>query len=137
MINSGLGFQLAKTNVIVSARWYIWSYVLLDVFVSIWYGLVLYDEFKMHRPKPITDGRARGRVNDIGRQCHVKEPCQELFYGQEAIRVYFLAEWTLRPRRSQSRKSCLFNDLGTLLLRSHSRLLHFSQIGGAPLLVLL
>jgi hypothetical protein len=60
MINSGLGFQLAKTNVIVSAKWYIWSYVILGVFVSIWCGLVLYDEFKMHRPKPITDGRVRG-----------------------------------------------------------------------------
>ncbi|RDL30788.1 uncharacterized protein BP5553_10133 [Venustampulla echinocandica] len=47
MINSGLGFQLAKTNAVVPARWYIWSYVLLGVFVFIWCGLVLYDGFKI------------------------------------------------------------------------------------------
>jgi hypothetical protein len=67
MINSGLGFQLAKTNVIVSTRWYIWSYVLLGVFVSLWCSLVLYDELKMHQPMAVTEGRAQGRINDIGR----------------------------------------------------------------------
>ena len=62
MINSGLGFQLAKTNVIVSARWYIWSYVLLGVFVSIWCSLVVYDEFRKHRHRAVTDRRERTEI---------------------------------------------------------------------------
>lgn len=62
MINSGLGFQLAKTNVIVTTTWYIWSYVLLGVFVSIWCSLVVYDKFRIHQPKSVADGRERGQV---------------------------------------------------------------------------
>lgn len=57
MINSGLGFQLARTNVIVSSGWYIWSYILLGFFVSIWCILVLYDQFKT---KPPGERRVQG-----------------------------------------------------------------------------
>jgi hypothetical protein len=60
----GLGFQLAEINVIVSAGWYIWRYVLLGFFVFIWFTLVLNDEFKMHRPSTVTERGARGRVNE-------------------------------------------------------------------------
>lgn len=62
MINSGLGFQLAKTNVIVSAGWYIWSYVLLGVVVSIWSSLVVYDEFRMHRLSTAPERRGRTEI---------------------------------------------------------------------------
>jgi uncharacterized membrane protein (DUF485 family) len=62
MINSGLGFQLAQTNVIVSTGSYIRNYVLLGVFVSIWFSLVLYDEFRMHRSRFVTDGIGRGCI---------------------------------------------------------------------------
>lgn len=61
MINSGLGFQLARTNVIVSAGAYIRNYVLLGVFVSIWVGLVLYDEFRIHQSRFVADGDGVGR----------------------------------------------------------------------------
>jgi hypothetical protein len=68
MINSGLGFQLARTNVIVSTGAYIRNYVLLGVFVSIWFSLVLYDEFRMHRSRFVTDGIGRGCIErDISR----------------------------------------------------------------------
>jgi len=64
MINSGLGFQLARTNVVVSTGAYIRNYVLLGVFVSIWFGLVLYDEFRIHRSRFVTGG--------IGRECIIE-----------------------------------------------------------------
>lgn len=67
IINSGLGFQLAKTNVIVSTRWYIWCYVLLGFFMSIWCALVLYDQLKMRQSMTPSERRVQGSVNDIGR----------------------------------------------------------------------
>ncbi|OBT54678.1 hypothetical protein VE04_05686 [Pseudogymnoascus sp. 24MN13] len=72
MINSGLGFQLAQTNVIVSTGSYIRNYVLLGFFVSIWLSLVLYDEFKMHQSRFVTSGIRRGcSKRDITREHHV------------------------------------------------------------------
>jgi len=56
MINSGLGFQLATTSVIVPNRSYILDYVFLGFFVSIWFSLIVYDEFRARRPKAGTDG---------------------------------------------------------------------------------
>jgi len=51
MINNGLGFQLAATNVIIPTSSYIRNYVILGGLVSIWFGLVLYDELRAHRQK--------------------------------------------------------------------------------------
>jgi uncharacterized membrane protein (DUF485 family) len=66
MINSGLGFQLAETNITVPTRSYIRSYVLLGVLVSIWFSLVVYDEFRVHRPRAVTNGRERkSALNEI------------------------------------------------------------------------
>jgi hypothetical protein len=62
MINSGLGFQLAKTNVIVSTSWYIWSYVLLGVFMFVWCSLVVYDEFRKHRLRAVANRRGRTEI---------------------------------------------------------------------------
>lgn len=62
IINSGLGFQLAKTNVIVSNTWYIWSYIVVGVLALIWVGLVVYDKFRTHQPKSVTEGRGRGEM---------------------------------------------------------------------------
>jgi len=49
MINSGLGFQLAKTNVVIPKSSYVRSYVLLGVFVSLWFGLVVFDAVRARR----------------------------------------------------------------------------------------
>jgi hypothetical protein len=62
IINTGLGFQLARTNVIVSAKWYIWSYILLGFFMSTWCILVLHDQFKLRRPKPPGERRVQGLI---------------------------------------------------------------------------
>jgi len=65
MINSGLGFQLAETNTIVTTGSYVRSYVLLGFFVSVWVSLVVYDEFRVRRPTSVTDGRGKGEVNEM------------------------------------------------------------------------
>jgi hypothetical protein len=62
MINSGLGFQLASTNVIVPTSSYIRCYVLFGVLVSIWLSLVVYDKFRVGWPKAATNGRANGAL---------------------------------------------------------------------------
>ncbi|KFX85726.1 hypothetical protein O988_09916, partial [Pseudogymnoascus sp. VKM F-3808] len=72
MINSGLGFQLAETNVIVSTGAYIRNYVLLGVFVSVWLGLVLYDEFRAHKPRLVRSGIRRGSSQrDVTKENHM------------------------------------------------------------------
>lgn len=60
MINSGLGFQLASTNVIVPTGSYVRSYVLLGVLVSVWLSLVVYDGLRVRRPKTVPDARTNG-----------------------------------------------------------------------------
>jgi len=64
MINSGLGFQLAKTNVIIHTSSYVRSYVLLGVLVSIWFSFVVYDEFRLHRSKAVPDGGEKGALDE-------------------------------------------------------------------------
>jgi hypothetical protein len=59
MINSGLGFQLAATNVIVPQSSYVRSYVILGILVSIWLGFVIYDGFKSRQPRTVTPGRGK------------------------------------------------------------------------------
>jgi len=49
MINSGLGFQLAKMNVVIPKSSYVRSYVLLGIFVSLWFGLVVFDAVRARR----------------------------------------------------------------------------------------
>jgi hypothetical protein len=63
MINSGLGFQLARTTgILVPTSSYVRSYVLLGVLVSIWFSLVVFDHLRAHRQKPTasTDEREKG-----------------------------------------------------------------------------
>jgi uncharacterized membrane protein (DUF485 family) len=61
MINSGLGFQLAgTTGIIVSTGSYVRSYVLLGVFVSIWFSLVVFNDLRARRQKVSTDEREKG-----------------------------------------------------------------------------
>jgi len=63
MINSGLGFQLARTTgILVTTSCYVRSYVLLGVLVSIWFSLVVFDHLRAHRQKPAasTDEREKG-----------------------------------------------------------------------------
>jgi len=53
MINSGLGFQLARrSGIIVPHGSYVRSYVLLGVLVTVWFGVVVLDKLKgQHRQK--------------------------------------------------------------------------------------
>ncbi|KAF2103924.1 hypothetical protein NA57DRAFT_70136 [Rhizodiscina lignyota] len=60
MINSGLGFQLAKENVIIRSHSYIRNYVLLGILVAIWFALVVWDQFKPKAPRNVTDGGEKG-----------------------------------------------------------------------------
>lgn len=64
MINSGLGFQLAETNLIVPTSSYIRNFILIGVFVSIWLSLVVYDEFRVHRLRAVTD-REKGALEEM------------------------------------------------------------------------
>ncbi|UKZ78482.1 hypothetical protein TrVFT333_006222 [Trichoderma virens FT-333] len=56
MINSGLGFQLAKKNVIIHTHSYVRSYVILGILVTIWVSLVIYDELKLRKSAAVADG---------------------------------------------------------------------------------
>jgi len=62
MINSGLGFQLAKDNVIIRSHSYVRNYVLLGVLVSVWVSFVVYDHFSLHRSRRVPDGGEKGGV---------------------------------------------------------------------------
>jgi hypothetical protein len=62
MINTGLGFKLATTNVIVPRSSYVREYVLLALFVSIWISLVVYDDI---RAKPQHAKHAKGGEEDV------------------------------------------------------------------------
>ena len=64
MINSGLGFQLAKMNVLVPRSSFIRSYVLLGCFVTVWFSFIVYDEFRLHRSKGNMDGGEKGAVSE-------------------------------------------------------------------------
>jgi hypothetical protein len=64
MINSGLGFKLAKANVVIPKRSYVRSYALLAVLVSIWISFVIFDEFRIHRKRTIPDGGEKGAVDE-------------------------------------------------------------------------
>jgi uncharacterized membrane protein (DUF485 family) len=63
IINNGLGFQLASSNVIIPARSYIRNFVILGVVVAAWLSLVMYDEFKARRPK----------VDNLGDETHAPD----------------------------------------------------------------
>jgi len=64
MINTGLGFQLASHDIIVHTRTYVREYVLLGFFVSVWFSLVVYDEFRARRPNAVTDEGKRGALDE-------------------------------------------------------------------------
>ncbi|PTB63099.1 hypothetical protein BBK36DRAFT_1144160 [Trichoderma citrinoviride] len=59
MINTGLGFQLAKKNVIIHNKTYVREYVLLGILVTAWVFFVLYDEFRLRR-RVVPDGGEKG-----------------------------------------------------------------------------
>jgi uncharacterized membrane protein (DUF485 family) len=65
MINNGLGFQLAESNVIVPTRSYVRNYVILGVLVTVWFSLVVYDEFRLHRTKTVGDGGEKGALDEL------------------------------------------------------------------------
>jgi hypothetical protein len=60
MINSGLGFQLAEKTVIIKSQSYVRNYAILGVLVSVWFGMVVYDKFRIHRSKSVPDGGEKG-----------------------------------------------------------------------------
>jgi len=60
MINSGLGFQLAKKTVIIKSKSYVRNYTILGVLVSVWFGLVVYDKFRLHLSTEVRDGGEKG-----------------------------------------------------------------------------
>ncbi|KAL7931866.1 hypothetical protein V8C35DRAFT_329235 [Trichoderma chlorosporum] len=61
MINSGLGFQLAKQNTIITTSCYVRNYVILGILVTIWASLVMYDKYqKLRRPTAAGDGGEKG-----------------------------------------------------------------------------
>lgn len=64
MINTGLGFQLASSNIIVPTSSYIRNYVLLGVFVLVWLGLIVFDQFKPSRSRSLADGGEKGSFDD-------------------------------------------------------------------------
>ena len=64
MINSGLGFQLAKHNVIIHTSSYVRNYVILGVLVSIWFSLVVYDGFRARQARAVTDAREKGALDE-------------------------------------------------------------------------
>ncbi|KAH0489922.1 hypothetical protein TgHK011_001413 [Trichoderma gracile] len=63
MINTGLGFQLAKKNVIIHTHTYVREYVLLGILVTAWVFFVLYDEFRVRRAAAVPDGGEKGAAN--------------------------------------------------------------------------
>jgi len=65
MINNGLGFQLAENDIEVPTSSYIRNFVLLGVLLFIWLGLIVYDMFRSHQPRAITDGGEKGALDDI------------------------------------------------------------------------
>jgi hypothetical protein len=65
MINNGLGFQLAATNVIIPTTSYIRNYIILGGFVSIWFGLVVYDELNAHRQKAATRREEKSALDEM------------------------------------------------------------------------
>jgi uncharacterized membrane protein (DUF485 family) len=65
MINNGLGFQLASSNVIIPTKSYIRNYVILGCLVSIWFGLVVYDEVRAHRQKATTNRAEKGALDEM------------------------------------------------------------------------
>ncbi|KAK6544742.1 hypothetical protein TWF694_001427 [Orbilia ellipsospora] len=45
MINNGLGFQLAENDIEIPTKSYVRNFTILGVLVTVWLGLVIYDEF--------------------------------------------------------------------------------------------
>ncbi|KAL6855632.1 hypothetical protein J3F83DRAFT_470909 [Trichoderma novae-zelandiae] len=66
MINTGLGFQLAKKNVIIHKSTYVREYVLLGILVTAWVFFVLYDEFRLRRSAAVPDGGEKGAARQQG-----------------------------------------------------------------------
>jgi hypothetical protein len=65
MINNGLGFQLAKDDIEIPTKSYVRNFTILGVLVTIWLGLVVYDEFSRKTQRP--DGfKSNGAGNVIG-----------------------------------------------------------------------
>ena len=65
IINNGLGFQLASTNVIIPNSSYIRNFVFAGGMVSIWLGLVLYDELRTHGQKAATQRGEKGGMDEM------------------------------------------------------------------------
>lgn len=65
MINNGLGFQLASTNVFIPKSSYLRNYIILGGLVGIWFGLVVYDELRLHRQKTATKRMEKGTTDEM------------------------------------------------------------------------
>ena len=65
IINNGLGFQLAATNVIIHTSSYIRNYVILAGFVSVWLGLLVYDDLRIRREKAATKRGEKGGMDEM------------------------------------------------------------------------
>lgn len=77
IVNNGLGFQLARTNVIVPTRSLVRNFVLMAFLVSIWFALVMFDTFQARRTKPAANGAEKGaldRTTASGEQGVVSDP---------------------------------------------------------------
>lgn len=60
LINTGLGYQLAETNVIIPKGSYTRTYSLMGVFLAIWLSFVLYDNYRQRRSVAAADGGEKG-----------------------------------------------------------------------------
>jgi Eukaryotic cytochrome b561 len=63
IVNNGLGFQLASSDIIVPKSSYIRNFILAGVLVSIWLSLIIYDTFSTRRhgaaAKDVDEGTAK------------------------------------------------------------------------------
>ncbi|KAL7908246.1 hypothetical protein GGI35DRAFT_486370 [Trichoderma velutinum] len=60
IINSGLGFQLAKKNVIIHSHSYVRNYVIAGILLPIWIGLIIWDELRSRKSRAVADGGEKG-----------------------------------------------------------------------------
>ena len=65
MINNGLGFQLAESNVAVPTSSYVRNFVLLGIFVSTWLGLVVKDQFRLHLRRTVRNEKRHGSSKEM------------------------------------------------------------------------
>jgi uncharacterized membrane protein (DUF485 family) len=66
IINNGFGFQLAAYDIVIPTRSYIRNYVIAGVLVLIWFGLVLADELRPHKPTAHANEAEKGVLGADG-----------------------------------------------------------------------